>query len=284
MKQFLPCLLALLTLATFTASNAAPSADLWERWTKHDPASTQTINHSGWDQVLSRYLILKKDQINRFAYKAISQDDRNSLKAYLASLGKTQISQYNRAEQRAFWINLYNALTVEVILQHFPINSIRDISFSLFTSGPWKEKLIKVENESLSLDDIEHRILRPIWHDPRIHYAVNCASIGCPNLQAQAFTSHNTEDMLEKATLEFVNHKRAASVSNTGNLRVSSLYKWFADDFGGSDAVLAHLKQYAKPKLSKSLQGVDKIYGDHYDWSLNSLMPMNAGSEIRSGS
>ncbi len=240
MKRFLLCLLALLTLTSFTAVNAAPSADLWERWTKHDPASTQTIDHSGWDQIIGSYLILKKGRVNRFAYKAVSQDDHNTLKAYLASLGKTRISLFNRAEQRAFWINLYNALIVEVILQHFPINSIRDISFSLFTSGPWKEKLINVESESLSLDDIEHRILRPIWQDPRIHYA--------------------------------------------GNLRVSSLYEWFADDFGGSKGVLAHLRQYAKPELSKSLQGIDEIYGDHYDWSLNSLTPMNAGSEIRSGS
>jgi len=282
--RFLPKIPALLALLTLTTANAAPSADLWERWTKHDPASTQMIDHSGWNQILGRYLILKKGQVNRFAYKAISQDDLNSLKAYLTTLSKTRISLYNRAEQRAFWINLYNALTIDVILQHFPVNSIRDISFSLFTSGPWKEKLIKVENESLSLDDIEHRILRPIWQDPRIHYAVNCAAIGCPNLQTQAFTSRNIEALLDKAAVEFINHPRAVSVSNLGNLRVSSLYDWFVDDFGGSDAVLAHLKQYAKPKLSKSLQGVDKIYGDHYDWSLNSLTPMTAGSEIRSGS
>jgi hypothetical protein len=282
MKRFLSGQLTLFALIIFSiAANAAPSAELWQRWTEHDPDATQSIDHGGWDQLLDRYLIKKKNNINRFAYKAVSEDDHYKLKAYITSLGNTKISNYNRDEQLAFWINLYNALTIEVILQRYPVYSIRDISSGIFTSGPWKKKLVTVESKRLTLDDIEHRILRPIWQDPRLHYAVNCAAIGCPNLQPQAFTASNTEIMLEKAALEFVNHPRAAMVSSSGKLRVSSIYNWFEEDFGGKKGVLAHLRQYAKPKLSDALQDVDEIYGDHYNWELNGLTPVGIGSGSR---
>jgi len=286
MKRFLPCLLALLNLAIFTNSvSAAPSAELWQRWTKHNPEATQSIDHGAWDRLLGRYLIKKKNDVSRFAYKAVSKNDHEQLKTYIESLANTKINDYNRDEQRAYWINLYNALTIEVILQNYPVFSIRDISSGLFTSGPWKRKLVTVEAVMLSLDDIEHRILRPIWQDPRLHYAVNCASIGCPNLQPQAFTASNSEIMMEKAALEFVNHPRAAMVSSSGKLRVSSIYDWFGDDFGGEQGVLAHLRQYAKPKLSMVLKDVTEIDGDHYNWELNGLTPVsNSRKRVMPGS
>jgi hypothetical protein len=121
----------------------------------------------------------------------------------------------------------------------------------------------------VSLDDIEHRILRPIWKDPRTHYSVNCASLGCPNLPAQAFTSSNLEQLLDDGARAYVNHPRGARVEN-GRLTVSSIYVWFAPDFGSGDAgVIAHLKQYAEPALKKKLGSVDRIADDEYDWALN---------------
>ena len=278
MTRFLPYLLALLALSAFTgAAKSAPSAELWERWIDHNPAATQTIDHSDWDGLLGRYLSSKNNDVNRFAYKTVSKADHGKLKGYIDSLANTKIGSYNRDEQRAFWINLYNALTIEVILQHYPIQSIRDISSGFFTSGPWSKELVTVEGETLTLDDIEHRILRPIWKDPRLHYAVNCASIGCPNLQPQAFTASNTEAMLKNAASEFINHPRAARVTSSGKLQVSSIYEWFGDDFGGEKGVLAHLRQYAKPGLSSELKDITEIDGDHYDWTLNGLTPVDAG-------
>lgn len=262
---------------------AAPSAELWQKWTQHDANSSETINHDIWNSLLNRYVTLDKSNINLFAYKAVSATDRQSLKQYLNALSEVSISRLNRDEQRAYWINLYNALTINVILDYYPVRSIRDISSGLFSSGPWAKELIRVEGETLTLDDIEHRILRPIWQDPRLHYAVNCASIGCPNLQNQAFTASNTESLLEKAAREYINHERGANVSNGGKLIVSSIYKWFGDDFGGEAGVIAHLKQYARPELSTALQAVDEIDADHYDWSLNGLTPVS-GSGARIGS
>jgi hypothetical protein len=160
---------------------------------------------------------------------------------------------------------------VKTVLEAYPVKSIRDIKISpgLFASGPWGKKLAKIEGEPVSLDDIEHRILRPIWKDPRTHYAVNCASIGCPNLPRDAFTRANMEALLEAGAKAYVNHPRGAKVSG-GKLVVSSIYVWFKEDFGGNDAgVIAHLKRYANAELAKALEGVSVIASDDYDWALN---------------
>ena len=169
----------------------APKANLWDRWTVHDPAATTPIDHSAWDKLLVTYVSEHADGVNRVAYARVTDTDRATLTKYIADLQAISISRYGRGEQLAYWINLYNALTVELILDYHPVDTIRDINISpgLFSFGPWDKKLISVENERLSLNDIEHRILRPIWRDPRIHYSVNCAAIGCPNLQRVAFTS-----------------------------------------------------------------------------------------------
>jgi len=186
-------------------------------------------------------------------------------------MSRIEISRYNRDQQRAFWINLYNALTVEVVLDHYPLESIREISSGWFSRGPWDLELIEIEGEALTLNDIEHRILRPIWRDPRIHYAVNCASLGCPNLRMQAFTAANSDSLLEAGAVEYINHPRGARVVD-GELHVSSIYVWFKADFGGNDAgVIAHLKKYAKGELRAAIDGIEHIDDDSYDWRINSL-------------
>ena len=161
--------------------------------------------------------------MNLVRYAAVSGSDRKALDAYLKRLGGTSVSKLKRSEQRAYWINLYNALTVQVILAHYPVESIRDIDISpgFFSDGPWGKKLMQVEGEEVSIDDIEHRILRPIWKDPRIHYAVNCASIGCPNLQPVAFTSANADTLLTEGAKAYVNHPRGVRFDG-GSLVVSS--------------------------------------------------------------
>ena len=146
----------------------APQADLWPKWQKHNSASAQKIDHSAWDTWLKKYLVAPHPSgIHRLRYGSVAPEDRKALKSYLEKLQNLQISQYNRPEQKAYWINLYNALTVEIVLSRYPVESIRDISISpgLFSRGPWDAKLLTVEGEKLSLNDIEHRILRPIWKD-----------------------------------------------------------------------------------------------------------------------
>ncbi|MEQ8250699.1 MAG: DUF547 domain-containing protein [Oceanibaculum nanhaiense] len=251
-------------------ATAAPEAELWARWTVHNPAATASVDHTAWDAFLKRHLRPGDDGVTRLDYAA-AQADAAPLDAYLERLSAVPVSRLNRDEQRAFWINLYNALTVHTVLAHYPVDSIRDIRISpgLFSIGPWGRKLISVEGEPLSLDDIEHRILRPIWRDPRVHYAVNCASIGCPNLLPEAFTAANTERLMEAGAHAYVNHPRGVSLAD-GRLVISSIYDWFEADFGGGEAgVLAHLRRHAAPELAAALAARREIDDHRYDWTLN---------------
>lgn len=277
--QFIPLLFCLL-LSPFAQAGMlerlfAPRANLWSFWDKQDAGATQTIDHSAWNDFLGRYLQQGDDGINRVRYAEVSASDRTALQDYIARLQAIPIRQYRRDEQLAYWINLYNALTVDIVLQHYPVASIRDIDISpgLFADGPWGKKLLHIEDQAVSLNDIEHRILRPIWHEPRLHYALNCASLGCPNLQPRAYTPDNMEQTLDAAAKAYINHPRGVRIEH-GRLIVSSIYNWFQGDFGGDEAaVLAHLRYYAGPELAKRLQGFTSIDDDEYDWRLNDAQP-----------
>jgi len=251
----------------------APAAELWPRWQKHQPNSFIVVDHVDWDLILQRYVKTSDpSKINRFQYNIVSERDRNILKGYLQEMQAVQVSSLNRSEQKAFWINLYNGLTVNLILEHYPVESIRDIDLSpgIFANGPWDAKLLEIEGQELSLNDIEHRILRPIWQDNRVHYALNCASLGCPNLQPKAFTPQNLEQMLEKAARDFINHPRGVTFAGS-RLIVSSIYFWFQTDFGNSEkGIIQHFKKYMSPENLKKLNALKKKRITHqYDWNLN---------------
>jgi hypothetical protein len=249
----------------------APKAERWDFWDARDPGNTTQIDHSSWNTFLGTYVLPGEDGINLVRYASVSDADRQQLKLYIAALEQLPIRQYSSEQQLAYWINLYNALTIDVVLQHYPVDSIRDIDISpgFLADGPWKKKLLTIEGEPLSLNDIEHRILRPVWQDPRLHYALNCASIGCPNLSNSAYQAATIDTRLDQAATSYINHPRGVSFDN-GKLTVSSIYSWFRDDFGESDAaVIAHLQRYALEPLQDALADSEKISGYRYDWSLN---------------
>jgi Protein of unknown function, DUF547 len=205
-----------------------------------------------------------------------SREDRAALDAYVAELATRKPAQMSRAEAFAFWANAYNAITLKVVLDRYPVASIRDIRSqgSLFDlkayTGPWRQQRISVEGRALSLDDIEHEVMRPTFKDPRVHYTVNCASVGCPNLKRTPWAAATLERDLEAAARAFINSPRGVEVRADG-LHVSSIYKWFIADFGGNDeGVFKHLRQYADAPLSQALARPGlKIAGDVYDWTLN---------------
>ncbi len=251
---------------------------------RNDANNTAVVAHSSWNGLLAKY-ITEKQGLHYFAYGQVSMRDVKTLNAYIETLESVQITTLARHEQFAFWVNLYNALTVKVMLDHYPVDSIKDISFacdlvffnknsapcSLFSSGPWSEHLTTVEGRNLSLDDIEHQILRPVFKDPRIHYVVNCASIGCPNLPLSAVVSADLEAQLDQAAAQYINHPRAVQVV-AGKLRLSKIYKWYFSDFADSEAeLIAHLKSFAEADLFAALETVTGVSAYHYDWSLNEL-------------
>jgi len=249
----------------------APKPVVWEAWQKHNPSSLNKISHNKWNLFLNNNVKQGSKGINRIAYATVSEKDRMQLHEYLNAMQNINISDYNRSEQLAYWINLYNAVTVSVVLKHYPVESIRDIDISpgFFSDGPWGKQLVKVEGVALTLNDIEHRILRPIWKDARIHFAVNCASLGCPNLQAEAFTSAAMHKQLERAAKEYIDHPRGVRLTNDGVV-VSSIFSWFQQDFGETEQdVIKYIQKYADEETRKSLAGMRFFANDEYDWQLN---------------
>jgi hypothetical protein len=236
--------------------------------------STQVIDHTAWDQLLQTYVKPGADGLNRVDYAALKKNDLPALRAYIQELERGDPAKLSRDEQFALLANLYNAKTLEIVASHYPVKSIRDISLggglvAALSGGPWKAKVLKLQDVKLSLDDLEHGILRPIFKDPRVHYAVNCASIGCPNLRTEAFTGAKLNEQLDSAARDYVNSSRGVKFEN-GRPVISSIYVWYADDFGGTDqGVLDHLRRYASPALGQRLAGVKSIEENDYDWGLN---------------
>jgi len=249
---------------------AAPGASLLEFWQPHQESSTYSVDNSKWQLILDQYLVPNhQSKINRFNYSNVTQSDNKLLAEYLTSMQALDPRTFNRNVQKSYWINLYNALTVKIILDNYPTTSITKLGDGFFSFGPWDDKIATIQNQRLSLNDIEHRILRPIWKDNRIHYAVNCASISCPNLSGKAYNATNTESILETAAQSYVNHSRAVTFKNN-SLVLSSIYEWYIDDFGGNDKqLLMHLTEYANKLLKQKLINYSENIEYSYDWNLN---------------
>ncbi len=236
----------------------------------------QTIDHAPFDALLARYVAPSADGVNRVRYRAWRDEpaDRAALDAYVAHLEEARPSLMTRNEAFAYWANLYNAVTLQIILENYPVESIRDIRSRTLDPrglmGPWREQRVTVEGRRLTLDGIEHGIMRRQWREPRVHYAVNCASIGCPNLRRRAWRAETLDAELSDAARDYVNHPRGVRVGADGAVRASGIYDWYKEDFGGdARGVLAHLRAYAEPALARALAGADAISSNEYDWSLN---------------
>ncbi len=257
MKIWLTTLLALVSFSAFSA----PKSDLWPYWNQSDNVNQQVIDHSAWSALLQRYIV-PQGQHHLFQYGKVTPTDKQALKKYLVTLAELDPRTFNQAEQYAYWVNLYNAITVDLILDNYPVSSITKLG-GFFSFGPWGKEIIEINGQALSLNDIEHRILRPIWNDPRTHYAVNCASLGCPNLQTVAFTAENTNALLDRAAKAFILSEKGVKVEGD-TAQLSSIYDWFAVDFGGEDKLFEHISQYAPQYMGFS----GNITYD-YDWALN---------------
>ena len=261
------CLLALGAMSCDTSSGDV-------NWADHDPANSERLDHSEWQTLLDTYLITDDPSgVNLVDYAKLEANDadRARLAGYIDYLQELDPRQYAKDVQMAYWINLYNAVTLRVVLDEYPVESIREIHEGLIPgTGPWGDVHAMAAGHPLTLDNIEHDILRPIWQDNRIHYAVNCASMGCPNLASEAYTADNLERLLEQGARDYVNHLRGAELLDEAFGVVSSIYYWYHEDFGNSEAgVLEHLRKYAEGDLAEQLRSFDGSLDHEYDWSLN---------------
>lgn len=244
-------------------------------------------DHRPWAELLQNWVVPSPSDdgaapnfVDYGGLKA-STRDRAVLAAYIESLEAIDPATLPRDEQFAYWVNLYNALTVRVVVDHYPVASIRDISISpgLFSRGPWGKKLVRVAGRALSLDDIEHGILRPDFGDARVHYAVNCASWSCPDLAMEPYEGATLDTQLDAAARRYVNSPRGALIRN-GRLTASSIYSWYKEDFGRTEAgILAELRKYAEPERAAALAKIVRVSSYDYDWSLNDAARLQTEEE-----
>lgn len=265
---------ALITLSLLTSlpsvAGIIPDSDPWEHWRPAADSRQVDVDHNAWDLILQTYLDADHPSgIYRFDYASVTAADRQLLDGYIAYLANVPVAQLTTGQQQAYWINLYNALTVQLILDNPGVSSIRRIKDGFFSIGPWGRDLIVIDGQTLTLNDIEHRILRPLYGDARVHFAVNCASLGCPNLQPVAWTADNLEKLYDAGARAFINHPRGVTVT-ADRLTLSSIFSWFDEDFGdGRREVLGWIAQFAEPALAETLRGWNGRVRYDYDWDLN---------------
>ncbi|MFD2099752.1 DUF547 domain-containing protein [Flagellimonas iocasae] len=215
--------------------------------------STSKPSHMVWDTILNRYV----DGDGNVNYAGLKEDS-TQLDAYLDHLGQHPPSQtWSKEDSLAYFINLYNAATVKLIVDHYPVQSIKDIP------NRWGKKWIQVGNNILSLDRIEHDILRKM-DEPRIHFAINCASYSCPKLWNQAFIPEKMEQQLDQVAHDFVNDPTKNRFENN-EAKLSEIFKWYKRDFTKGTSLLEYINQFLKNPIDAD---ADIDYLD-YDWSLN---------------
>ncbi|MBC7282735.1 DUF547 domain-containing protein [Hoeflea sp.] len=235
------------------------------------PRGQGRVDHSAFDTLLKAHVRPDAQRYNRVDYRGVKVD-LAALKVYVASLEAMNPVLLSRNEAHAYWINLYNAKTLEIVADAFPVKSIKAINLGgsfLFGSGPWKARLMTVNGESLSLDDVEHGIVRALFKDGMSHYGLNCASYSCPNLATRAFTGANVDALLRENGIDYVNHPRGVAVSN-GRIAASRIYSWYAADFGGKGRLKGHWSSLADPQKAAEIAPAT-ISGYAYDWSINAL-------------
>lgn len=271
LKIITSSVIALLLSIQAISSIAAPKKDLDPDWNYFADNQSMVVDHQLWQTFLDNYLHTDSSKQTFVAYDKVTKTDRTSLDDYLNYLTALNPRKLTKEQQMPYWINLYNAKTVQLILDNYPVKSITKLGKGWFGFGPWDDKILKINQKELSLNDVEHRILRPIYNDARIHYAVNCASFGCPNLASSVFTVENTEQLLEQAAKDYVNHSRGVQFSNNGKkLTLSSIYEWYLVDFGDNETeLLTHLQNYAEPELAAKLASFSGAIAYDYDWALN---------------
>lgn len=253
-------------------SMAAPKSELWPYWSAYQSQSSIKVDHQIWQALLSRYVLLSDDGIHRVAYGEFDETAKAKLREYLDAMSRIAPTQLNRDEQLSYWINLYNAQTIQVVLDHPRKKSILSMG-PFFSLGPWDEPYLTIENKPVTLNDIEHRILRPIWQDHRLHYVLNCASIGCPNLSQTAYRATSIAQQMADAQIAFLQHPRAISFTDRGELQLTSLFDWYLADFAPDVFGLLAYLAVQRPDLAADLAAMagnaDAKINYVYDWDLN---------------
>jgi hypothetical protein len=209
-----------------------------------------SVTHTSFNTLLTKY-VTSEGVVN---YKGL-KTEQSKLKTYIASLqSNSPNSSWSRNEKLAYWINIYNALTINLLLDNYPIASITKINKA------WDTQITTINGKSYTLNDIENKVIRPTFNEPRIHFAVNCGAKSCPKLLNQAFTADKLEGQLQKQTIAFINSTQNKLTVN--KVQVSKIFEWYAADFGN---IIIFLNKYSKTKINSNA----KVSYLEYQWDLN---------------
>ncbi len=247
-----------LIISIFIAYNFSLKTEAQNKQLKKDRVQSVgkaifVINHNNWDKLLKKH-VSYDGKVNYVGFKK----DQQKLSNYIKSLSEAiTMDKWSKDKLLAFWINAYNALTIDLILRNYPVESIKDIQ------NPWDQRLWQFGEKWYNLNDIEHEILRKM-NEPRIHFAIVCASFSCPKLQNKAFTASNLEEQLTNATQEFVADASKNEISKD-ELKLSRIFKWFKKDFELNGSLIDFLNEYSDIVISQSA----KVRYKDYNWDLN---------------
>lgn len=246
---FLTCTLALLLAGCRTAKSVKSDA--------------KPVSHEIWNDLLQKH-VATDGAVN---YKGFIQDS-TLLNDYLAILtaGHPNEANWTRNEQLAYWINAYNAFTIQIVIRNYPVASIKDIAGAIpFVNSVWDLKFIEIEGVVYDLNNIEHNLIRKIFEEPRIHFALVCASYSCPALRNEAFVADKLEVQLTEQAQNFINDPRKNRIENKDQAELSKIFSWYSGDFKTNTTLIEFINQYADTQLSEDAE-IEYI---DYDWSLN---------------
>jgi len=224
-------------------------------------SDARPVTHELWDSLVREHVT----ESGLVDYKGFIADS-NRLNQYLDLLSRNHPNDehWSRDERLAYWINAYNAFTVKLIVDHYPVGSIKDIKNGIpFVNTVWDIKFIQIEGREYDLNNIEHGIIRPKFDEPRIHMAVNCAAISCPKLQNEAYTAEKLNAQLDQASREFLSNEDK-NVIASDQLKLSKIFSWYSGDF---DSVIEFVDKYTETDINEN---ADIEYLD-YDWALNEV-------------
>ncbi|WP_339863956.1 DUF547 domain-containing protein [uncultured Algoriphagus sp.] len=227
-------------------------------------AATTPPSHKTWNELLKAN-VSADGTVN---YKGFIKE-KAKLEAYLKSLSENAPDRktWSKNEQLAYWINAYNGFTVKLIVDNYPVASIKDLGPALkipLIKDVWHYKFFKIGGQESSLDEIEHSILRKEFEEPRIHFAINCASVSCPPLLNEAFEAETIDAQLDKVAKGFINDSSRNKIT-PNSIQISSIFSWFKGDFTKNGSLIDFLNKYSKVKIKPDA----KVSHLDYDWNLN---------------
>lgn len=235
-------------------------------------SASKPVSHAIWDSLLRQHV----NDAGFVDYEGFLQDSL-LFNEYLALLSNNHPNEQNwsKNDRLAYWINAYNAFTVELIMNHFPVTSIKDIKKGIpFVNTVWDIKFIEIEDATYDLNNIEHGIIRAKFKDPRIHFAVNCASYSCPKLLNAAFTGEKLDQQLDQATRDFLADP-TKNIIKEDQVQLSKILSWYRMDFRKYDGIIDFVNTYGPIKVSPKA----KVKYIPYDWSLNAQEEVSVAKE-----